>query len=523
MNQVIVFYNPFLPELKISVNGKKISPYSSLISHQHQRLEKWSDCLFSELYREVNSDYAMLCVSSEFVCEWLEELASRNSHCISFSSQALPLDANVYERLEKLELLGCEEESDSIVIPIINVSEDSNMTSAVFEVLGEQGIFEDISEDGITWTDCPLTTIEMKPYEADDNLPYEIPFAIALCSSEDDYIRIDTDAPIYALVMGTETRYIRKQGGKHFFSVDPDDIGKMLLGILEEEALSPLISHLSYSFPDEEKAFLTEKEQEDLELVCQASPVCHVTLPSVCDVGRVVALNPQLFPQNSDITLRVTSDATEIIDGDNTTLYPRNPGTAEISVYIGDDPYPVATEMIRVRQRNLITDITLFPSALCMPVCGENQLSVTIVPETAENKDELRWCSDDTSIACIDPVSGVITANACGRCVITAYTQEVSKSVALEVQPEIEDIICPCSFIELSAGEQKEWKYSIVPSNGYGADTLRVVSSDKNIAEYRGGYILGKSAGECKIYIKNQNGSVSREVKVTVKKSKRLW
>ena len=87
MNQVVVFYNPFLPELKISVNGKKLSPYSSLMSFQHQRLEKWSDCLFSELYREVNSDYEMFCVSNEFTCEWLEELANRNAHCISFVSQ----------------------------------------------------------------------------------------------------------------------------------------------------------------------------------------------------------------------------------------------------------------------------------------------------------------------------------------------------------------------------------------------------------------------------------------------------
>lgn len=522
MNQVVVFYNPFLPELKISVNGKKVSPYSSLMSFQHQRLEKWSDCLFSELYREVNSDYEMLCVSTEFVCEWLEELSNRNSHCTSFSSQALPLEANVYERLGKLELLGCEEESESIIIPIINASNDSEMTSAVLEVLEEQGIFEDVAEDGITWTDCPLTTIEIKPCEAED-IPYEIPFAIMLCSSEDDYIRIDTDAPVYALVMGTETRYIRKQAGKHIFSVDPDDIGKMILGILEEEALSPLVSHLSYNFPDREKAFLTENEQEDLELVCQASPVCRVTLPTVCDVGRAVELNAQIFPQNCDASLRVASDATEIIYGDEATLFPRAPGTAEISVFIGDDPYPVATEIIKVRQRNLITDITLFPSMLYMPVGGESHLSVTIIPENAENKDELRWRSDNADVADVSSVSGVITANACGRCMITAYTQETSKNVCLEVQPEIEDIVCPCSYIELGTGEQKEWKYSIIPENGYGADTIRAVSTDKNIAEYRGGYILGKSAGECKIYIKNHSGSISRELKVTVKKNRKLW
>ena len=523
MNQVVVFYNPFLPELKISVNGKKLSPYSSLMSFQHQRLEKWSDCLFSELYREVNSDYEMFCVSNEFTCEWLEELANRNAHCISFVSQAMPMDANVYERLDKLEMLGGEAAEESIIIPVVNVSNNDEMTTAVYEVLEEQGIFEDISDDGITWTDCPLVTVDIKTFDSNDELPYDAPIAIALCESEDDYIRLDTDAPIYALVMGTETRFIKRQGTKLYFNVDPDDIGKLLLGIIEEEALCPFLSQLSYNFPAYEKEFLTESEKEDLELVCQASPMCTVTLPQVCDVGRTVELDVHIFPADSDVALRVVTDSSDIVDVDGCILYPRAAGTAEIAVYIGDDPYPVATEVIKVRQRNLITDISLFPSALYMPVGGTSELTLTIVPESAENKDEIRWSCDDHSVANVDFSSGVITAIDCGRCCITAYTQEVSKTISLEVQPEIEDIICPCSFLELGVGEQKEWKYQLIPENAYGKDFLRAVSSDRNVAEYRGGYVLGKGLGECKIYIKNQSGSVSRELKVSVKKSKKFW
>lgn len=430
MNQVVVFYNPFLPELKISVNGKKLSPYSSLMSFQHQRLEKWSDCLFTELYREVNSDYEMLCVSNEFTCEWLEELAHRSSHCISFMSQALPMDANVYERLGKLEMLGGEETDESIIIPVVNVSNNDEMTTAVYEVLEEQGIFEDVSDDGITWTDCPLTTVEIKPFDANDELPYDAPVVVALCESEDDYIRLDTDAPIYALVMGTETRFIKRQGTKLYFSVDPDDIGKLLLGIIEEEALCPFLSQLSYNFPAHAKEFLTESEKEDLELVCQASPMCTVTLPQVCDVGRAVELDAHIFPADSEVALRVVTDSSDTIDVDGCTLYPRAVGTAEIAVYIGDDPYPVAIEVIKVRQRNLITGITLFPSALYMPVGGTSELTLTIVPDNAENKDEIRWSCDDHSVANVDFSSGVITAIDCGRCCITAYTQEVSKTIA---------------------------------------------------------------------------------------------
>lgn len=523
MNQVIVFYNPFLPELKISVNGKKLSPYSSLMSFQHQRLEKWSDCLFTELYREVNSDYEILCISNEFTCEWLEELAQRNSHCISFVNQSLPMDANVYERLDKLEMLGSDGADESIVIPIVNVSDNNEMSVAVYEVLEEQGIFEDISEDGITWTDCPLATVEIKTFDVNDAIPYDAPVIVALCENEDDYIKLDTDAPIYALVMGTETRFIKRQGTKLYFSVDPDDIGKLLLGIIEEEALCPLLSQLSYNFPAYAKEFLTETEKEDLELVCQASPMCNISIPQVCDIGRTVELDIHIFPANSETSLRVVTNSSNIVDVDEYTLYPRATGTAEITVFIGDDPYPVTTEIIKVQKRNLITDITLFPSTLYMPVGGESELTLTIVPDNADNKDEIRWSCDDHSVATVDFSYGVITARACGRCCITAYTQEVSKTIFLEVQPEIEDILCPCSFLELGVGEQKEWKYQIIPENAYGKDFLRVVSSDKNVAEYRGGYVLGKNSGECKIYIKNQSGSVSRELKVLVKKSKKFW
>ena len=95
--------------------------------------------------------------------------------------------------------------------------------------------------------------------------------------------------------------------------------------------------------------------------------------------------------------------------------------------------------------------------------------------------------------------------------------------MTVNVQPELEDIVCPSYFIEVGAGEQKEWRFQTVPENAYGADLLRVVSSDKNVAEYLGGYIVGKNIGECKIYIKNQSGSINRELRVSVRKGKKFW
>ena len=522
MNQVVVFYNPFLPELKISVNGKKLSSYSSLMSFKHQRFEKWCNILFSELYREINSDYEVLCVSSDFISRCLEGLSQKNPHCLSFESQPFSIATSIYERLAKLELLGCDN-FETTHVPLINASENDEMISAVYDILQEQGVFEDISEDGIVWSECPLANVELVTCNSYSDVPQDYPCVIALCSSEDDYIDIDTDVPIYALVMATETQFIKRKGGKLYFSVDPDDIGEVLTSILEEEVLCPILSGLSYNFPADEVAFLTDNEKEDLALICQASPSCNVSIPTECDVGRIVDIHPQVYPSNWEIEWRIVSDATDVIEINDGILYPRAPGMAKVSVYVGDDPYPAASESVRVYKRELITSINLFPSVVYMPIGGSGRVNISVLPENAQNIREICWESSNPEIATVDTHTGEITANECGMCTITASTQETLNRVTVNVQPELEDIVCSGCFIEVVAGEQKEWRFQTVPENAYGADLLRVVSSDKNIAEYLGGYIVGKNIGECKIYIKNQSGSINRELRVSVRKGKKFW
>ena len=232
MNQVVIFYNPFLPELKISVNNKKLSSYSSLMSYRHKRFETWCHNLFSDLYREINSDFEVVCVSKDFISNCLEHFADKNPHCISFTSQPLPMTMSIYERLAKLELLGGDN-LETTFVPIINASNNAEMISAVYDILDEQGIFEDISESGIVWSECPLANVELVTCTSSSYLPNDFPCVIALCSSENEYIDIEANVPVYALVMGTKTGFIKRQGGKVYFSVDPDDIGDIIINILE--------------------------------------------------------------------------------------------------------------------------------------------------------------------------------------------------------------------------------------------------------------------------------------------------
>ena len=523
INQAVVFYNPYLPELKVSVNGKKLSTYSSIMSCRHQRFEKWCQNILADLYREINSDFELVCVSNDFVCDWLERLAKKNPHCVSFSREPLPIDTNVYERLARLECLGYYDEQEPVYVPIINASSDDSMISAVYEVLEEQGVFENISEDGIEWTECPLANVVMVSCHSSADIPRRFPCAIALCTSDDDYVNVDANVPVYALVMGSETGFIRRQSGVQYFSVDPDDIGTMIVNILEEEVLCPILSDMSYKFPKDQLDILTESEKEDLAMLCQSSYTCDVSIPTEFDIGRVIDLDPKVYPSDLGIDWHVVSTVPSVIEVDGGVLYPRSAGMTEIAIYLGDDPYPTVSETVKVYNRKLIEAINLFPSVVYMPLGSSEQVRVSIVPEDAQNMREIRWESSDPSIADVDAQTGRITANECGRCTITASTRETATRLTVNVQPQMEDIICESSYVEVEAGSRAEWSLRIVPEDAYGAELLNVVSSDTSIAEYRGGAIVGKGVGECRLYISDISGNINREVKVSVRRGRRFW
>lgn len=522
MNQAVIFYNPFLPELKVSVNGRPLSSYSAIMQYRHSRLSSWCTDIFPELYREANGPFHVKCISTPFVCGWMERIAEQEECCPGFSSEDLPLGESVYERLERLELLGYEG-TEEIAVPVWNASGDRAMTAAAFEIVEEEGLFSLDETGALSWEECPLACIRLYEARSESALSYKSPFALALCGSAEDGLPDGEGLDVFALVMGSATRFLEKRGRCVCFEVDPDDLGEVVLEILAEQALCAFLSGICYQFPEEQKALLTDQEKEQLELLTAAAPVCRACLPDRLDPGYPFAVEYTAYPSDPHTALCIRTDAEDVIAAEGNEIKGMREGSARVDVYYGEDPYPVASKVITVCRRELIRQIRVFPSVLYLPVGGEKKVEVTYDPPGAEDAAEIRWKSSDGSVASVDGTDGTVRGLKCGFCELTVFTKGAESRVSVQVQPAITDILCPCSRLEICAGEQAEWKYSVVPENAYGADTIRVFSSDKNVAEYRGGYVIGKHAGECRICIKTADSSVSRELRVTVRKGKRIW
>lgn len=59
MNKVSVNYDPYLPELKINVNDRRLPEYSALMKYKHCPFSEWVGVFFNEIAREVNDSYEL--------------------------------------------------------------------------------------------------------------------------------------------------------------------------------------------------------------------------------------------------------------------------------------------------------------------------------------------------------------------------------------------------------------------------------------------------------------------------------
>jgi len=140
-------------------------------------------------------------------------------------------------------------------------------------------------------------------------------------------------------------------------------------------------------------------------------------------------------------------------------------GTAIITVTTADGGKTDTTE-ITITDQELVGSITVTPTTATIAMDNVRQLTATISPVTASNKN-ITWTSSNTNVATVNSF-GLVTSVAAGTCNITVTTQDGNKKAiaAITVSPRpINKIISTC---DTNTG----WTSS---------NTLTVDSTDKKV------------------------------------------
>ncbi len=172
----------------------------------------------------------------------------------------------------------------------------------------------------------------------------------------------------------------------------------------------------------------------------------------------------------------------------------------------------------------LIESITLSDSVMNIEANNTQNLLAQIEPANATNKN-LKWSSSDTTVAIVEPTTGMVIATGKGgECIIMATATDgsgKSADIKINVNKEgilVDTIISTNSNGEITLNPRSEFTIDAkaLPENAANK-TLAWKSDNEDVATVNDGVVTGKSAGVCTISASSTDGGdVHKSTKVRV-------
>nr|MCR4624563.1 Ig-like domain-containing protein [Lachnospiraceae bacterium] len=163
-----------------------------------------------------------------------------------------------------------------------------------------------------------------------------------------------------------------------------------------------------------------------------------------------------------------------------------------------------------------VNEISISPSSLELKVGQSQNLSITIAPENATNK-EVTWTSNNPNVATV--VDGKVTAVAPGEAIIAVKTVDGEKTASCTVtvtEVRLTGITLDKTEATLAEGEKLKLNVTYTPAD---ASYRNIIwsSSDEAVAKVANGEVTAVKAGKATIKAVAEDGGFEAKCEVTVK------
>ena len=222
---------------------------------------------------------------------------------------------------------------------------------------------------------------------------------------------------------------------------------------------------------------------------------------------ETTTLTVTILPETTTIKDVVWSSSDEsVATVENGVVTAHKVGTATITATTTDGSNLSASCEVTV-EPTLAESIALDKTEVTLKATETTTLTVTILPETATNKD-VEWKSSDESVATVE--NGVVTAHQVGTATITVSTTDgtnLSASCSVEVvATPAESIALDRTEVTLKANETTTLTATILPET----TTIKDVewkSSDESVATVENGVVIAHQVGTATITATTTDGS----------------
>ena len=179
---------------------------------------------------------------------------------------------------------------------------------------------------------------------------------------------------------------------------------------------------------------------------------------------------------------------------------------------------------VNVTEDILVTSVTVSPSSKTMNIGASTYLYETVCPTNATNKC-VKWSSNKTSVATVNPDTGLVIAQGAGTATITATAQDGSGkkgycTITVKAPIRVTGVeVCPTS-LTMNVGDIEYLCASIMPYNATN-QTVTWCSSNENVATVGlyTGKITAKKAGSTTITATTADGGYQASCNIIIKES----
>lgn len=503
-------YDPYVPKLKILLDGKQPPDFSQLVQYTDEDIWQWSESLLDAVYSEIRDDFYVEFTGMSSDAEIMRYECSRHPNCLGFREKAFTIPDTLQKRLGRL---------NQFIKKQGVVDYQKTIMDACFLIPQTlQHLLEDITSIDIGNLFCAVRIETSKgtnvPFDDGKN-SYLFSLADTLPNALKPLSRIRHQNAAFAVCLGSSEKFCGIQDNVLMWETTEEDLVNTIFRCFLTVPLLVAFRRCVRSLTESAKC------HDDFLLVDHVEPEIVVSVDARVEAAKSIPIGVSLNPPIGGLprlSFRTINGA--VADCDGICVFGRQRGITTLEVYRYGEKKPFYTQDIEVYVRNRIKTIILSEDEIVIGAGDTYWLGRDYIPDDADNANTVRWKSTDETVARVDQ-HGKVRAVGIGTCRILCTAENVSASCACTVRPYLEEITTDIeeNRILLRPAEERRFQVRLTPENCIDS-TLEFISSNYDIVNVVNNTLLAKNEGTAEVTIRNRANRRSVVISVTVEKPK---
>ena len=507
--KVEIVHNPYRKSLQVLINGQPVSGYSRLQQFNGECFVNWCDRILDAVSEECNGDsFALHFTSGQEERRVMEKLAVGCPRCVQYVSHPHQRDMALTERMRQLNTLLKGAGGTGYHV----------FRKKVLFLLPEglAHLKNDLQEMEVRNSFCQLDAFVMD-HAAYRRCPQAADAVFLLClpgQAGQAAQRLSVPAG-FVLEIGEDTGFDRKADGLFFYGTSEENLFSCIFSCLLLDCLMEVFFQCMASLSGEVKQACAAELQQ---LTSVESILIPVPDSTTIELGRSVPIHftTDLETSGVDICkLRFDYSVQGVISCNGMRVEGLKPGRAVLQIYQEGAWEPCASVTFTVQRRNRIQSLTLDAEQIRLGEGDSQTLTVSYLPEDADNTDQIQWSSDAENIATVDQ-EGRVSGVQAGQCTIRCIAERVCAECVCVVQAHLQRICADVETLDLHYGEQYSFTVQCYPENCCVDGKILCSSMDMQIANVIGRTIKAVGYGQTRVIIANEEETVRTEILVSV-------